>query len=300
MESIDQSFKGRVAIITGAGKGIGRAYAEYLAARGAKIVLNNRRHPLEADVDTSAERVANAIRLAGGVAVANWAAVEAPDAGINMVRQALDVFGRVDIVIANAALPQAATFHKLTVAELRAVVDVGFLGTLQLFHAAWPVFREQRYGRAIATSSSAGRYGNHGLSAYAASKGAIEMMVRSLAAEGASYGIRANAISPYAHSQMTDKYLDANLAACLTPEAVAPMVAWLASEACTANGEVIIGGGGRFRRGFSVETDSLAGNDMPRIFERLQQLPGHAHPSSNQAFSTLVAELKAGGQMVHG
>ncbi|MEO7159878.1 MAG: SDR family NAD(P)-dependent oxidoreductase [Polaromonas sp.] len=295
---MQNEFNGRAAIVTGAGKGIGQAYAVELAARGAKVIVNNRRHPGEADADTSAQQVVNTIRAAGGTAVANYEAVEAEGAGARMVQQALDVFGRIDVLIANAALSQAASFHKQSVDEFLKIFNVGFCGTLNLLHAAWPLFRAQRYGRIIVTTSSAGRYGNHGLGAYAASKGAIEMLMRSLAAEGASYGIRINAISPYALTQMTAAHLAPEVAACLTPAAVAPMVAWLASEECTANGEVIVAGGGRFRRGFSVETDSVHGVDMAQVFETLAQQPGRPHPNSNHAFATLVDELRAGGQII--
>lgn len=284
------SFHGRVAIITGAGKGLGRAYALHLAARGAAVVVNNRRHPGEAEGETSAARVVAEIQGAGGRAVANHDAVQAEGAGESMVRQALDAFGRLDVVVANAALPQEASFHKLTLAQLQEIIDVGFGGTLALFHAAWPVLRAQRYGRLVATSSSAGRYGNHGLSAYAASKGAIEMLMRSLAAEGAAHGIRCNAISPYALSQMTEKHLSPGLARRLSPESVAPMVAWLASEACSANGEVIVAGGGRFARGASVETAAVEGQDMAQVFEQLSGLPGQAHASANHAFAAFMGK----------
>ncbi len=291
------SLDGRVAIITGAGKGLGRAYALELAARGARVVVNNRRHPGEQDNDTSAQQTVQAIAAAGGTAVANFEAADAPGAGSRMVQQAVEHFGRIDIVIANAALSQASTFGKQSLDEFMRIFNVGFLGTLNLVHAAWPLMRAQRHGRVIATTSSAGRYGNHGLGAYAASKGAIEMLMRSLAAEGAHGGIRVNAITPYATTQMTAAHLGPDVAACLTPEAVAPMVAWLSSDACTANGQVFVAGGGRFRRGFSVETDSVAGSDMEQVAQALADLPGRPHPNSNQAFATLVEELRAGGQI---
>lgn len=291
------SFEGRVAIVTGAGKGIGRAYALELAARGASVVVNNRRHPGQTDADTSAQQVVETIRAAGGTAVANFEAVQAAGAGERMLQQALDSFGRIDAVIANAALPQACSFHKQSIEEFLEIFDVGFRGTLNLVHAAWPLFRAQGYGRVVATTSSAGRYGKHGLGAYAASKGAIEMLVRSLAQEGLSKGIRVNAISPFATTQMSASYLAPEVAACLTPDAIAPMVAWLASEACTANGEVLVAGGGRYRLGFGVETDSIAGEDMAAVHGALQGRPGRPHGDSGHAFATLVDELRAGGQI---
>lgn len=294
---MQQDLQGRVAIVTGAGKGIGRACALALAASGARVLVNNRRHPGETDEQTSAGRVVAAIRAAGGAAQANHESVQAEGAGMRIVADALEHFGRVDILVANAASPQAATFRKQSLEEFRAIFDVGFLGALQLVHAAWPHLLDQGWGRVVMMTSSAGRYGNHGLAAYSASKAAIEMLMRSLAAEGASRGIRVNAVSPYADTQMTQGYLTDDLARCLRPEAVAPLVGWLASEACHANGEVIVAGGGRFRRAYSVETDSLAGDDIAAVVDALRERSGQPHPSSNHAFATLVEELRQGGQI---
>lgn len=287
----------RVAIVTGAGKGIGRAYALELAARGAKVLVNNRRHAGEADAQTSAQQVVEAIAAAGGVALANFEPVDAAGAGENMVQQALSAFGRIDIIVANAALSQAASFHKQSLDAFMAIFNVGFRGTLDLLHAAWPHLRAQTYGRVVVTTSSAGRYGNHGLGAYAASKGAIEMLMRSLAAEGIGSNIRVNAISPYAATQMTEAYLPANLAAHLQPAAVAPMVAWLCSAHCNVNGEVIVAAGGRYRRAFSVETDSVAGTDCEQVVTTLASRSGRPHADANAAFTSLVDELRAGGPL---
>lgn len=284
-------LNGRVAIVTGAGKGLGRAYAIELARAGAAVVVNNRRHPGEADVDTSAGRVVAEIRAAGGKAIADFSPVEAEESGPRMVAAALETFGRVDIVVANAAAPQAASFHKLSIAEFRAVFDVGFLGTLHLVHAAWPLLREQGFGRVVMTSSSAGRYGQHGLSAYGASKSAVDSLVRTLAGEGASRGILVNAVSPYALSQMTAAHIRGEMAEVFTPDRVAPLIAWLASEQCTVTGQVIVAGGGRFRLTGTVETDSLAvTSGFPDMIERLDQAPRRPHPNSNHAFDTLLVE----------
>ncbi|MBI2260622.1 MAG: SDR family NAD(P)-dependent oxidoreductase [Caulobacterales bacterium] len=285
-------LRGRVAIVTGAGKGLGRAYAQGLAARGASVVVNNRRHAGESTEQTSAWSTVEAIRAAGGQAVANFSSVEAGDSGLAMVRDALDAFGRLDIVVANAAAPQAIGFNKVDLATFRQVFDVGFLGTLNLLHAAWPVFREGGYGRIVTTTSSAGRFGQHGLSAYGASKAAIESLTRTLAAEGARSGILANAVSPYALSQMTEGHMRPDVARRFTPDKVVPLVAWLSSQACTVNGEVIIAGGGRFRRASPVETISLEGNEetFAALMSELTATPGRSFSSSNQAFDTLLVE----------
>jgi NAD(P)-dependent dehydrogenase (short-subunit alcohol dehydrogenase family) len=287
----------RVAIVTGAGKGIGRACAMALASQGLRVVVNNRRHPGESDEETSAQKVVREIEAAGGQAVANHESVQAGGAGERMVRCALDHFGRVDVVVANAATPQAKTFHKQTLAEFMDVFQVGFFGALQLVHAAWPLMRANNHGRVIMMTSSAGRYGNHGLGAYAASKAAIEMLMRSLAAEAGDHDIRVNAVSPYATTQMTQSYLAPEVAACITPEAIMPLISWLASPACLANGEVLVAAGGRWRRAFSVETDSVTGQDIARAYAQLAVMPGKHHPSANQAFASLVEELRSGGQL---
>ena len=283
-----------VAIVTGGGKGLGRAYCEHLAASGFAVLVNNRRHAGETDADTSAGRVAAAIRANGGEAVANFDAVESEGAGERMVQHALQAFGRLDAVVANAALSQERSFHKLQLAEFRHAFDVSFLGTLQLVHAAWPVLKEQGYGRVIMTTSSAGRYGNHGLSAYAAAKGAIEALMRSLSEEGGRYGIRVNAISPYATTQMTEAHLDAALAVRMLPEHVAPVVGWLCGEQCDVNGEVLVAAGHRLRRAYPVETDSVAvQDDVPQAIAALRALPGKAYASANASFATFAQELTA-------
>ena len=290
MSGVDLS--GRVAIVTGAGKGLGRAYALGLAARGAAVVINNRRHAGESTEQTSAWSTVQAIEAAGGRAVANFSSVEAEDSGLAMVRDALDAFGRLDIVVANAASPQAAGFNKTDLATFRQVFDVGFLGTLNLLHAAWPVFREAGYGRIVTTTSSAGRFGQHGLSAYGASKAAVESLTRTLAAEGARNGILANAVSPYALSQMTEGYMRPDVAERFTPDKVVPLVAWLSSQGCAINGEVIVAGGGRFRRAGPVETPSREGDEgsFAALMADLATTQGRAFASSNQAFDTLLVE----------
>lgn len=284
-------LSGRVAIVTGAGKGLGRTYALDLARAGAAVVVNNRRHPGEADEDTSAARTVAEIVAAGGKAVADWSAVQDEDSGQNMVARAIDSFGRLDIVVANAAAPQACSFHKLSLAEFRSVFDVGFLGTLHLVHAAWPILREQGHGRIIMTSSSAGRYGQHGMSAYGASKSAVDSLVRTLAAEGTSKGVMVNGVSPYAHTPMTARHITGEMAEAFVPERVSPLVAWLASEDCTISGSILVAGGGRFRSVENVETVSLDAEDgFAQMVERLKTAPREAHPNYNHAFDTLLVE----------
>lgn len=284
-------LSGRVAIVTGAGKGLGRQYALDLARAGAAVVVNNRRHSGETDPATTAARTVAEITAAGGQAVAEWSEVQDGSSGQAMVDRALAAFGRLDIVVANAAAPQACSFHKLTLGDFRAVFDVGFLGALHLVHAAWPILREQRHGRVILTSSSAGRYGQHGMSAYGAAKGAVDSLVRTLAAEGAPRGVLVNGVSPYAHTPMTHSHLAGSLANAFAPDRVSPLVVWLAGNECTITGEIVVAGGGRFRRAQSAETASVEATDgLAATLARLKAMPLETHTSSNHAFDTLLEE----------
>jgi NAD(P)-dependent dehydrogenase (short-subunit alcohol dehydrogenase family) len=289
-QATSTSLTGRVVIVTGAGKGIGRAVSLQLASCGAKVLVNNRRHQGEEDEQTSAAQVVAMIRAQGGQALANHDDALDPDAGARMVEQAMNTWGRLDMVYANAAVAQQAAFHTLSLNELRTIIDSGVVSTLSLLHAAWPVFRAQRYGRALVSSSSAGRFGNHGLTAYAASKGAIESLMRSLALEGVKHGIHCNALSPYAHSQMTASHLPPAWADVLAPEALAAAAAWLLSPECTINGQVLVAGGGRYARSWPVETPSVAGTDMEQVWAQLLNLQGQTHVDSITAFQSFMAD----------
>jgi len=289
-------FAGQVAIVTGAGKGIGRACALHLARCGARVLVNNRSHPGEAPDQGSASELAAQIRSEGGQALVNTEDLGLPGRAVTLVAQALDAWGRVDMVHANAARGQNQTFQKSSLADLRAIVEVGFGSTLELFHAVWPVMRSQGGGRLLATTSSAGRFGGQGLSAYAASKGAVEALVRSLALEGGRLGIRCNALSPYAASQMTQDHLPPAWAERLSPEALAPVVAWLLSPECPLNGEVIVSGGGRHARAWPVETAALAGALPGAAWEALLRAPGHPHPDSLHAFQAFMNSQPGEGE----
>lgn len=283
-------LRDQVVIVTGAGKGIGRSAALHLAAVGARVLVNNRRHPGEADAQTSAAQVVAQILAAGGQAQVNFDEAGDLGAGQRMVEQALAAWGRLDMVYANAALPQDAMFHKLGLEELRTIIDVGLTGTMSLFHAAWPVFRAQKSGRALASTSSAGRFGGAGMTAYAASKGAIESLVRSLAAEGERIGIRCNALSPYAASQMTQGHLPPAIAQALAPEHLAPLVTWLLGPDCELNGEVVVAGGGRYARSWPVETRAVRAGDPRQAWAELLTLEGRTHASAVAAFQAFMQD----------
>jgi NAD(P)-dependent dehydrogenase (short-subunit alcohol dehydrogenase family) len=249
---------GRVAIVTGAGHGLGRAYALHLASRGARVVVNNRRHATDAPGGTSAERTVGEIRASGGEAVANFEDVRDPKCGERMVAQALDTWGRLDALVNNAGVDQHAPLHKLTVEQFMDVFEPNFHGTLYATHAAYARMRDAGHGRIVVSASSAGLHGLHGLSAYAASKAALIAFARSLAQEGARRGVLANVVAPYATTKMTAPHTPAEVAAVLGPELVAPLVTYLASDACRLNGRTIVCGKGGFRRATTVEGPLVA------------------------------------------
>jgi NAD(P)-dependent dehydrogenase (short-subunit alcohol dehydrogenase family) len=227
------------------------------------------------------------IIAAGGQALSNTADAADPLAAQQMVEQALHSWGRIDMVHANAALGQHNTFSASSLADLRAIMDVGFGATLALFHAVWPLMKAQGGGRLLATTSSAGRFGGAGLSAYAASKGAVEALMRSLAIEGRRQRIVCNALSPYAHTQMTGAHLSAEWAQALPAQALGPVIVWLLSPDCPLQGEVVVAGGRRLARGGVSETASIerqAAQSLPEAWSRLCKLTGRAQPDATQAF----------------
>ena len=226
---------------------MGRAYAESLAARGAALLVNNRRRPR--DGEGSAEQLAAEIRARGGRARSNADRVDAPGAGARMVAQALEAFGRLDILVCNAGLSSVRAFHRLTSAELRELVEVNLWGSLAPLHAALPAMREAGYGRILLTSSTSALFGDAGFAAYAAAKAAWIGLVPSLAAESAARGVAVNAIVPFALTRMTERLFDeghlpAESAEKLDPRRVADLATWLVSRECPVNGQLLIAGGG--------------------------------------------------------
>lgn len=260
---VDLRFEGRVAVVTGAGRGLGRAHALALAERGAMVVVNDLGGALDGTGSSSepADRVVAEITAAGGVAIASHDSVATPEGGAAAVRAALDTFGRVDIVVNNAGILRDRTLHNMSVEDWDAVMAVHLRGAFNVTRAAWPSMREQRYGRVVSTSSGAGIIGNFGQANYGAAKAGLVGLTRVMAAEGARYGITANVIAPAAASRMTEQILGERIDR-FAPAYVAPVVVWLAHESCTATGEILSVGAGHVARMFIGET---AGFTSPHL-----------------------------------
>jgi NAD(P)-dependent dehydrogenase (short-subunit alcohol dehydrogenase family) len=246
---------GRVVAVTGAGGGLGRAYALHLAALGWRVVVNNRLRagPDGAPLPSSAEAVAAEIRARGGEAIAQHDDVCAAGAGERLLAAALGAWGRLDALVNNAGVDQHAPFHRIDLGDFRRIMAVNFDGTVAVTHPVYRHMREQGFGRIVVSVSSAGLHGLHGLTAYAASKGALLAFMRSLAAEGAPRGVHCAAIAPYAATRMTDAHLTDELRRTMTAESVAPVVAALVAPDSRANGEAWVAGAGWVRRASAVE-----------------------------------------------
>lgn len=276
-------FDGRVAIVTGAGGGLGRSHALTLAARGARVVVNDLGGARDGTGTGSemADRVVDEIREVGGEAIANYDGVHTWEGGEGIVAAALDEWGHVDIVVNNAGILRDVTFHKMDQAQLDAVIKVHLYGAFHVTRAAWPHFREQAYGRVVNTTSGSGLYGNFGQSNYSAAKMGLVGLTRTLAHEGARYNINANAIAPIATSRMTEDILAEQLQVKLLPEEVSPLVAWLCAEACTSTGRIYSVGGGYVARVAIVEGTPLTFAQTPTVddvaarFDQLDALGDH-------------------------
>ena len=246
----DVRFDGRVAIVTGAGGGLGRSHALTLASRGAKVVVNDLGGALDGSGGSSsmADKVVDEIKAAGGEAVANYDGVDTVEGGKNIVKTAVDAFGKVDIVINNAGILRDKSFAKMDEDSWDKVVAVHMKGAFCVTNAAWPVLRDNAYGRIVFTASAAGLFGNFGQTNYGAAKASMVGMMNVLKLEGAKYNIKANTIAPIAASRMTESLMPPEFLEKLKPEFVTPIVAYLCSEECEETGGIFSVGGGYFAR----------------------------------------------------
>lgn len=257
------TLQDQVIIVTGAGRGLGRAYALDLARRGARVIVNTR--PRTADTSGSAEAVVDEIRALGGQGVAAPLAVEEPDSGERLVSAALDAFGRIDGLLNNAGAPEARTLHKQTAEAFRQVFEVNFFGTLTPTLPIYRHLRAQGSGRILVSTSAAGLHGVHGMAAYSSSKAALIGLMKVIALEGAAHGVACNAIAPYAATGMTAAYLDEISASRMNPDRVTPIASWLMSPACTLNGQTLVAGAGAVRPAIHIEGTGLLFPDAPTL-----------------------------------
>lgn len=247
----DIRFDDRVAVITGAGGGLGRVYALELAKRGAKVVVNDyggSRDGAGAGSNSAADRVVDEIREIGGEAVASYDNVASPEGGENIIRTALQAFGTLDILINNAGILRDKSFAKMEPETWKAVLDVHLNGAYHVSRPAFQVMKEKGYGRIIMTTSAAGIYGNFGQTNYAAAKMALVGFMNTLKLEGAKYDIKVNTVAPIAASRLTEDILPPDLLEKSKPEFVAPLVLYLCSDRCPVTGGIYNAGMGFFNR----------------------------------------------------
>ncbi|WOE43150.1 peroxisomal multifunctional enzyme type 2 [Acinetobacter chinensis] len=290
-------FDGRVAIVTGAGGGLGRQHALTLAARGCKVVVNDLGGGAHGSGQSSsaADKVVEEIRAADGEAVANYDSVENGEA---IVQTALDHFGTVDIVINNAGILRDVSFAKMTEQDWDLIMRVHLNGSKSVSHAAWPIMREKGYGRIIMTTSAAGIYGNFGQANYCAAKLGILGLANCLAEEGRSKNIFVNTIAPLAASRLTETVMPPDLLALLKPEAVSPLVAWLAHEDCKENKGLFEVGAGfvaklRWERteGYMFpNTRPFNVDDVARHWDKITDFTESSHPTSTTESFTPILE----------
>jgi NAD(P)-dependent dehydrogenase (short-subunit alcohol dehydrogenase family) len=261
-------FDGRVAIVTGAGGGLGREHARLLASRGALVVVNDIGGAVDGTGGDAgpAQQVVDEIKAAGGEAVADTNSVATPEGGEAIVQTALDAFGKIDIVVNNAGILRDKSFHNMTPDLVDPVIDVHLRGAFYVTQPAWVHMREQQYGRVIVTASSAGILGNFGQANYGAAKMGLVGLAHVLAQEGERYNIKANAISPIAGTRMT-REIFGDLTEKLDPALVSPVVTWLAHEDCPVSGHTYSVGGGRVARVFVGQGPGYMRTDAPLTVE---------------------------------
>jgi NAD(P)-dependent dehydrogenase (short-subunit alcohol dehydrogenase family) len=248
-------FDNRVAVVTGAGRGLGRAYALLLASKGARVVVNDPGVSLKGEGGDAgpAEQVVQEIRAQGGDAVACTESVATADGGSAIIQAALDHYGRVDVLIHNAGNVRRGSLKEMSYEDFDAVLDVHLRGAFHVVRPAFPVMCKAAYGRIVLTSSIGGLYGNKGVVNYSVSKAGMIGLSNVVALEGAAEGVKCNVIVPAAVTRMAEG-LDTSAYPPMEPELVAPVVGWLAHESCWITGEMLISAAGRVARAFIAET----------------------------------------------
>ena len=280
-------FDGKVAIVTGAGGGLGRCHALELARRGCKLVVNDLGGAMDGTGGGSeaAAKVVAEIEAAGGEAIANGGSVSDRAGAQSMVEAAVQRWGRVDVLINNAGVLRDKSFHKMELDDFQFVLDVHLMGSVNVTRAVWPIMREQNYGRILVTSSPSGLYGNFGQANYGAAKLGLVGLMNTLKIEGARYNIRTNTIAPVAATRMTENLMPKEALANLAPELVTPAAVYLCTEDAP-NGVVLQAQGGKFSVACIVENAGMelgaaaTAEDIGANFERIADLTG-AKPRGN-------------------
>ncbi len=251
-------YDGKVAIVTGAGQGLGRSHAIELAKRGAKVVINDLGGGVDGSGGSSeaAKAVVAEIEALGGEAIANGANVAKYDEVEAMVKQTMDKWGRVDILVNNAGILRDKSFVKGSLEDFRLVLDVHLMGSVNCTKACWEIMREQAYGRIVVTTSSSGLYGNFGQTNYGSAKMGVIGMMNTLSQEGEKYNIRINALAPTAGTRMTEGLIPEEAFALLTPETVTPAVLYMVSEDAPTK-TIICAGAGAYSVAKIIETDGV-------------------------------------------
>ncbi len=275
------SFDGRVAIVTGAGGGLGRCHALELAKRGCKVVVNDLGGAMDGTGGSSeaAEGVVAEIKVAGGEAMANGGSVSDRAGAQSMVDDAMAAWGRVDILINNAGILRDKSFAKMELDDFQTVLDVHLMGSVNVTRAAWPIMREQNYGRVVVTTSPTGLYGNFGQANYGAAKLGLVGLMNTLKIEGVRNNIHTNTIAPVAATRMTENLMTGDALKALAPELVTPAVIYLCSEEAP-NGVVLQAQGGQFSVACIVENAGVnlgveaTAEDIGESFERIADLAG--------------------------
>lgn len=257
----------RVVVVTGAGGGLGREYALTLAKEGACVVVNDLGGARDGTGAGSAmaDQVVAEIKDAGGRAVANYDSVAEPEGAQNIIKTALEEFGKVDGVVSNAGILRDGTFHKMTDENWDSVLKVHLYGGYNVIRAAWPHFREQSYGRVVVATSTSGLFGNFGQANYGAAKLGLVGLINTLAQEGAKYNIKSNALAPIARTRMTEDILPPEVLENLKPEFVAPVVAYLCTEEVPDTGSIFIVGGGKVQRTALFQNEGVTFGAPPSV-----------------------------------
>src|ERR1700755_2452448 len=277
-------FDDRVAIVTGAGAGLGRSHAMLLASRGAKVVVNDPGGAVDGrgGEDAVADKVVAEIKAAGGEAVANYGSVADEKSAQSIIDTAVNTWGRLDILVNNAGILRDKAFVNMTTEDFDFTVQVHFFGTVYCTKAAWPIMRKQQYGRVVVTTSGSGTVGNFGQSNYGAAKMAVNGLIHVLRHEGAKYNIRLNAISPSAYTRMTESLLPPDMAPWMKPELVSPMVAWLCSEECDQDGGILAATAGNYARVQYFQSEGVQFDpDEPVTVDMVAEKIGRVRDLSN-------------------